>query len=387
MRPIDRRPGVAVFLIEIGKVEHVVIGLLRALELGEQQFLGRRAVTRLVEQLRRVGHHRLAGHRVLGIVVRPGDAPPHFVEHGGGHFALRLGELDLGERRIEPVANRQAAIGIDFVERGDQRLAERVALSGVGQRRNQLRAEHQLLPVGDDLLRAGEQRREDALELGLLRGTERDFAVAALARGYLQRKQAEAALLRRIGRGFRQPPEQSARLRRVFEVLGIVAPIEPREDLPVVLRQLGRVGLGALQHVVDRIGSPGRDFEQVGELRRGRRARQAGDLAAVGAQHDHRGIAADPEAVAPLLRTLRIAVEIDRDEILRLGDERRVLEQGRLHLVARRAPHRAPVEDHRLVAFLRFGQCIVHVALSPVDLLPGGSDRRGVGRLLAASES
>ncbi len=115
---------------------------------------------------------------------------------------------------------------------------------------------------------------------------------------------------------------------RIAEMLGIVAPVEIDQQVPVVRRQPGRIGFRAGQQRLGRRRALGRDAQQLGEFGRGRGAGEARDFRALRAQHDHRGIAADAEMLAPALRTLGIAVEIDRHEILRLGNEGRVLEQG-----------------------------------------------------------
>ena len=77
-------------------------------------------------------------------------------------------------------------------------------------------------------------------------------------------------------------------------------------------------------------------------------AGQPRDLLSVGREQHHRRIAAHLEARTQLLRARRVAVDVDRHEEARPLDEVLAVEDRRLDLVARRAPHGAPVEEQRL---------------------------------------
>ena len=94
---------------------------------------------------------------------------------------------------------------------------------------------------------------------------------------------------------------------------------------------------------------------------------QTRDLGAVRREQDHRRVAADVEACALPLRARAVAVDVDRDEVPRPLDEVLPIEDRRLDLVARRAPRRAPVQEHRLVRGLGRGERAVDVACMPGD--------------------
>ena len=95
-----------------------------------------------------------------------------------------------------------------------------------------------------------------------------------------------------------------------------------------------------------------------------------------GGEQHHRRVAADVEARAQLLRTLRVAVDVDGDEIARALDEVLAGEDRRLHFVARRAPDRAPIEEERLVLGFRLDERGVDIAGFPCDRVLGVLRRR-----------
>ena len=150
-------------------------------------------------------------------------------------------------------------------------------------------------------------------------------------------------------------------------------------------RPARRVG----EHRLDRPAArPGRAAARSVYLRRVDLAGQARDLGAVGVEQHHRRVAADLEARAELLRARAVAVDVDGDEGARALDEVLAVEQRRLELVARRAPVRAPVQQHRLAlgAGLRERGVDVGIAAACCQAMPGGVRRPpGRGRRSAAT--
>lgn len=109
-------------------------------------------------------------------------------------------------------------------------------------------------------------------------------------------------------------------------------------------------------------------------------ARQPGDLGAVGLEENHRRITLHPEAGSDLLRAGLVTVDVDRNERAGALDEVRTREQGGFHLVARRAPHGAPVQEHRLAGNASRGEGTVHLGVGSGGVPGNASWRRCGGR-------
>ncbi|MNM91662.1 hypothetical protein D3C81_1039670 [compost metagenome] len=195
--------------------------------------------------------------------------------------------------------------------------------------------------------------------------------------GCSQREQCEAALQRRFGCGLGQLLQHVLGAALAGQAVGIHLPTVVAQHLPVFGAKLGRRGQRSCERFSNGAAAAGGDGQCPGQFGRVVAAGDAGDFVALRVEHDQCGIAAHAEAFAPRLRAFLVAVQVHRHEFAGQCDEGRILEQPGLELVARRAPHRAPVQQHRLATLGGFVEGIIHIALAPGD----GGGRGGGCRL------
>ena len=138
---------------------------------------------------------------------------------------------------------------------------------------------------------------------------------------------------------------------------------------------------GDLDHVLDRAHVAQHVVEHAGIQREVHVAGDARDLGAIGLEHHDGGITRNAKLIAQLLRVGQIAIEIHRDEQFRLLDEVRTIEHRRLELLARRAPLRAPVQQHGFVRRLAEANAAL---TSPSNQAIPGASACTLARLLAA---
>jgi len=125
-----------------------------------------------------------------------------------------------------------------------------------------------------------------------------------------------------------------------------------------------------LQQLLGAAAELGGRVQAVDQLGRRGVADQSSDFSAIRAQHDDGRISLDREAFTRRLGFFQVAIQVHRNELLGLRDEGRVLEGGGLEPIARRAPHRAPVQQQGFAGFLGFCEGFVKLAFLPMNAGP-----------------
>ncbi len=322
--------------------------------------------------------------RIGGGGIGSGHALLDPINQGHGQCALRLllaGQRYFGQRTRQRVVGAVTALGICALQCDQQLLPKRVAggWAGAGLLDQRGARVAQQFAVATDFRRLRQYCLQQLTYLG-----RRGIRLFSRCQG----EQGEAALQGGIRCRLGQLAQHILALALVGQAAGVDFPAVVAQHLPVfggqAVRRRQRGGQGGGDGTAAACGN-GQCTGQFGGVVA---AGHAGDFVALWVQHDQGRIAAYAEALTPGLRSFLVAIQIDGHEFAGQRDEGRVLEQARLELVARRAPDRAPVQQHRLAAVGGFGEGIVHIALAPGDSLGrrrclggvgGGNRGRGAG--------
>ena len=414
--PAERGRLVAALARVGGKLQHGVVGAVRAQQFGFEQAVGVGQQAGLGQRMRRARHDGLAlgvaGHFALGTRA---VASHVLLQHRAERRAFgqaKPRECHACDQRVHALALREPRVGREAVERGGPDAREPLALAAAGSGELAGQFAHVVQDDVGVLARQGivgqqaEQffgERGVAVRRALARAKSpgnlgrrcwfcRAAAPACRGGGLLRagdtrlQQQAQAGLGLLVRAGQCKPLQSGSQLPLGHELLLVAVPGVIGQQAPVGRAELGRLVLRQRQRLLDRPRAVKPERQQLQVFLRIDFARQARNLAAVRAQQQGGRVAAHLEPCAKLLRAGLVAIEVDRHEAAALVDEVGAVEDRGLDLVARRAPGSTPVQKHRLAELARFGEHGVHLGfaarLAPGDGGAGDGAGRNSGRCL-----
>ena len=322
---------------------------MRALELRFQQCIGIIEEPCFDQCVRGSVDHRLARVGIGRFAIGARDRVAHaLLQRRGQRGVLRIeaGQRDFGRDRDQSIGGPQAGVGDESIERSGPRCCQTGTLG-------RFRRSHESRDLAGI---SGERVEVLAYEPGIGEHGKKPCGRRGIGRGLrvLRRcsggKRFELETHRRVLLVCRTCLRQSFQRRRdAFlrnELLLVGDPRVVSEHPPIVG---GKLCMRAAcrkrrrQRVLDRTRAVHPHRQHLHVLLGIGLAGQAHDFPAVGSEQNHRRIAGDIEARAELLCARAVAVDVYGDKKARALDEILAIEERRLDLVTRRAPHRAPV--------------------------------------------